>query len=255
MSGNSFHHPIIFKLRKNYPSDAVFQKNHEIAFTTPDASAKPMTNHFSYTDCLSRIAETVESFFERYRDPNLLYHNIEHVKYVVNRCEALGEHYKLPDEALFILKAAAWFHDCGQLTSYGSDHEEKSVEFMRTFFSGAEPIPDEVIEKIARCILATNVSKTPQNFLEEIICDADTFNIGSGEFAVTDKLLRKECDLKENKDHPDWNDNTLAFFKKHRYYTSYCRDNLAKGKEANAELVRQRSEDSNLQPGTWNLEP
>ena len=50
----------------------------------------------------------------------------------------------------------------------------------------------EEIEKICELILVTKMPQKPKNKLEEIICDADLYYLGTDQFFVTADKLYKE---------------------------------------------------------------
>jgi hypothetical protein len=82
----------------------------------------------------------------------------------------------------------------------------------------------------------------PKTLLEQIVKDADTYHLGTPEFKKTNKQVRKE--VSQDEDNPikkvDWDVRTLEFMEKHKYYTSYCKELLEKGKEENIQKLRQK---------------
>ena len=53
----------------------------------------------------------------------------------------------------------------------------------------------KLIDAIASCIMATKLPRNPKNLLEEIICDADTYHLGTKDFKKTNKQAFEECSL------------------------------------------------------------
>ena len=100
-------------------------------------------------------------------------------------------------------------------------------------------VEQEIIEAIRKCIFATKLPHQPESFLEEIICDANTYNLGSNEFFITDALLKREFELR-NIPIDAWEENTLRILSHHKYFTSYCQALLNKGKEENIIIVCER---------------
>jgi len=134
---------------------------------------------------------------------------------------------------------AAWFHDTGHLFTTPENHEEKSVELMRSFMEGS--LPDhELIETIKGCIMATKRSIQPTTLLQQIVCDADTYHLGTKDFKKTNKQVRKEMTMDDGMSRNDWDIKTLEFLEKHQYYTSYCIELLNKGKQENIERLKQK---------------
>ena len=67
----------------------------------------------------------------------------------------------------------------------------------------------ELIHTIENCILATKMPRNPRNLVEEIICDADTYHFGTKEFKDTNKRMREEYALRQEKiSKEDWDEDT-----------------------------------------------
>ena len=122
-------------------------------------------------ELVSKIAGYVSKCFELDVARNLLYHNIEHTKDVVARCQEIATYYGLNKEETLQLLSAAWFHDIGYLYTTPAKHEEKSVEIMRTFLN--KECPADNLTVIEKMILATKRSVHPNSLSEAILCDAD----------------------------------------------------------------------------------
>ena len=156
-----------------------------------------------------KAGEYVTALFEKMHNPNLVYHNLEHTKYVVQRTNEIAAHYNLNEKELTISSLAAWFHDTGHLFTDASKHEEQSVEIMKKFMTENDNDP-QLIAEIEGCILATKFPRHPQNLLQEIICDADTYHLGTKEFKEVNKKVFEEHLLRvgpESKE--EWNKETL----------------------------------------------
>ncbi len=190
----------------------------------------------NYLKLIEEISKYVINLFDRYDTNHLLYHNLEHTKTVVKRTYEIAVNYDLDDKELFILSAAAWFHDTGQLDGDTNLHEDRSVIIMKKFFE-TKGTGNEIIEKIESCICATKLPQQPKSISEEIICDADTYNLGTEDFCKTDKLLKKEFQLRKMS-IDNWEEKTLELLLTHTYFTSYCQKRLAKGKKKNIDFVR-----------------
>lgn len=190
-----------------------------------------------YHNLTQLIGEYVKGLYKQNHNPDLFYHNLEHTENVVQRSLEIAANYSLTEKELFIILAAAWFHDTGQLFGEPKDHEERSVTIMRDYLQ-AKKVKKATIDSIQGCILATKLPQQPKTLLEEIICDADTFNLGTKEFIETDKLLKKEFKVRKNVAIDNWEKMTLNLLKKHTFFTSYCRDLLEKGKQKNIEIMR-----------------
>lgn len=183
----------------------------------------------------------VHELFDKYYQENLVFHNIDHTRSVVQRVQEIASHYDLPENEMRELMVAAWFHDTGHLFTEPASHEEKSIEIMRDFMSQKSP-DGESVEKIAALIRMTKFPPSPQTLQEKIICDADTYHFGVDDFKKTNKAMKKELTLRKmNTLVMDWEKNTLELLQKHQFFTGYCRDLLQEGKDKNIQRFRKKS--------------
>lgn len=104
------------------------------------------------------------------------------------------EFQHLPEGDRLPLYIAAWFHDTGYCAGQAKDHETMSVQ-LATEFLTSQGADVTLINKVTGCINATRMPQSPTNLIEEIICDADLFHLGTDAFKEKSRLLREE--LKE----------------------------------------------------------
>lgn len=206
-----------------------------------------------YHSIYKKVENFASELFEKNQTDSLTYHNHDHTAKVVERAKEIGAHYQLSEKDQFILYTAAWFHDAGHLFTDPQRHELKSVELMKDFVG--KYIDDEsMIREIGECILATRMPRNPQTELEKILCDADTYHLGTKEFKSTNKALRKEYEARKVPEPPGgWRKGSLDFLEAHEYYTEYCRNLLDEGKKENIEKLRKRlgeDDDSSDLPST-----
>jgi predicted metal-dependent HD superfamily phosphohydrolase len=195
-----------------------------------------MDHHSIY----KRAENFVKDFFQQYSNKTLLFHNFEHTQNVVERTKEISAQYNLTEDEQFILYIAAWFHDTGHLLVEPVKHEVKSVELMKAFMSKYS-VNEEMIRQVSDCILATRMPRNPQNDLQKILCDADTYHLGTKEFKTTNKQLRKEYELRNVPEPPGgWRKAALDFLLSHEYYTDYCKNLLNAGKMENIERLRKK---------------
>ena len=190
----------------------------------------------NYLELVEKTGAYVKRLFNQYRANDLKYHNLEHTKSVIKRTLEIAANYSFNETELFILSAAAWFHDTGHLVGSPELHEDRSVIIMQRFFEINE-VTQDIIDKIEGCICATKIPQQPKSLLEEIVCDADTYKLGTKDFLTTNKLLKKECELR-GMPVDNWDEKTLEFLQSHKYFTSYCQALLNKGREENIALAR-----------------
>lgn len=187
-----------------------------------------------------KIQHYVTGLFETLDDDTLAFHNLKHTENVVDRTKEIAGHYHVNEKEMLILYTAAWFHDTGYLFTEPSKHEVMSAEVMRKFMLD-HTNDTELIDEIEQCIMATKSPRNPSNLLQQIICDADTYNLGTKEFKETNKRVRKECKLKTgHEDKLEFGKNTLNMLEQHQFYTTYCKDLLSVAKELNMKKLKNK---------------
>ncbi len=198
---------------------------------------------FMSDNIYKRIANHVTRLFEEHPHPNLVYHNLTHTKSVVERAQEIAAHYELSEADTLTIYVAAWFHDVGHLYTDIEKHEEKSVELMREYIQKDPSANEKLIANIAACIMATKIPVHPQNLMEEILCDADSYHFGNKDFKTTNKEVKKEFALRGyGMLLQDWESNTIEMLKKHVFFTSYCKILLEEGKRKNIEWIKRKRE-------------
>lgn len=189
-----------------------------------------------------RIEEYVTGLYEKMQMPKLVFHNLEHTKHVVKHTQEIAAHYNVTEKEILILSAAAWFHDVGHLFTDPANHEDKGCDIMKNFMK--DYVEDEqIIEEIDGCILATKIPTNPKNLLQQIICDADTYQLGTKEFKETNKKVQEELRLRNGHiDLVKFNEDTIKFLQTHIFYTSYCNDLLNERKNKNLKKLEKKAE-------------
>lgn len=200
-------------------------------------------------------ASTIETkvnqyVFEQFKNANanlLSYHNYKHTATVVKNVLEIGAAENLSTEELEVVTLAAWFHDVGYITSC-ENHEQIGAEIAEKFLT-TENYNAANIEKIKSCILATKLKTEPKNKLEEVICDADTKNIGSNSYTENSINLRNECVALKKivLSEQEWLEKEIKFLKTHRFYTKFAHlhlndiklKNLAQREEELEKLIRK----------------
>ena len=187
-------------------------------------------------DLQEKVRTYITTLYHENADPRLIYHNFTHTQQVVLHTEEIMHYYDLADRARFIIRTAAWFHDTGHLSGRIRGHEERSVKLMQEFLS-ANACDKETIEQIAACILATRMPVQPVELAEMILCDADTYHLGTPEFFTADEQVKKELLLRESLIIDQWDRHALHFLQEHHYFTGYCQNRLNQGKLHNIALL------------------
>ena len=188
----------------------------------------------------NQIAVYVTGLFERYQTPILQYHNLAHTKDVVARANEIAANCALNETELFIVVAASWFHDCGHLFGPAVGHEKRSALIMRKYLT-EKGVEENILYEIEQCIFTTKFPYDPKSLLAQIVCDADSYHLGTDEFFFTNELVKKEFQLRNNYLPLDWDESTLSFLTHHNYFTIYCNTLLEEGKQNNIAFIREKT--------------
>jgi predicted metal-dependent HD superfamily phosphohydrolase len=187
-----------------------------------------------------KIEEYVRGLFEQMLTPALVFHNLEHTENVVKRTQEIAGHYKVSEDEMLILFAAAWFHDVGHLFTVPEKHEVMSCDIMKKFMKEHDD-DGNVIQQIEDCIMATKFPRNPKTLLQEIICDADTYHLGTKEFKKTNKQALEEDKLRNGEiDSVKFNEGTIKMLQQHKFYTNYCKELLNARKEKNIQKLQHK---------------
>jgi predicted metal-dependent HD superfamily phosphohydrolase len=195
-----------------------------------------------FQQLLEETKRYVVSYFEMRQDPDLIYHDIKHTKDVVTTATRIANHYQLNDEDFFIVVTAAWFHDTGYFLNK-TDHENQSATNAAEFLKQLK-VDDAVIEKVKGCILATRMPQNPEGLLQQILCDADLYHLGTDDFADRSKLMRKEMESCKHVeiDKQLWREKTIELMEAHHYFTDYAQLLLNDQKEKNLRKLKNKQE-------------
>ncbi len=197
-----------------------------------------------YRSISEQAQHYVRSFFDSHLNDKLSYHNWLHTKDVTSAARQIADHYTLNDADLFIVTTAACFHDIGYLTGATAGHEERGAAMAASFLGGTG-VEKTVIDAIRGCILATQLPQRAEGLLQQIVCDADLFHLGTDEFGERNKLMRKETEaIRNTKISKDqWRRETIRFVGGHQYYTDYCRALLNEKQGENLGRLKQKDEE------------
>ena len=193
-----------------------------------------------------KTEQYVSGLFNANKKEVLVFHTLQHTRNVVERTKEIAGHYHLSDEEMLILYIAAWFHDTGHLFAEPAKHEEMSVELMKNFMQ-EQHAEASLVEEIQTCIMATKPPRNPGSLLQEIICDADTFHLGTKEFKNTNKLAYQEMVIRNGEiSKTEFNKQTFEFLEGHQFYTAYCKDLLDETKRVNIKKLKGKIEEQKV---------
>jgi len=161
---------------------------------------------------------------------NYVYHNYKHTEDVVDAAKKISGKAGLNEEDVEVVVLAAWFHDAG-FVERNDNHEEISINLARNFLK-EHNYSEENTKKVIGCIYATRYPPSPKNILEEIMCDADLFHLGTKDYVDKSSLLRVEWEKINNKHYSDidWVKINIDFLTTHKYFTKYARKSLDESK-------------------------
>ncbi|RVU02752.1 phosphohydrolase [Mucilaginibacter limnophilus] len=200
-----------------------------------------------YKQLLDEVREHVISFFNKHNNPALTYHNLTHTQNVVTSTVQIANHYQLNNEDFFIVVCAAWFHDTGYMID-ATKHEEGGAHAAADYLKH-KLVDRAVIDKVSGVIMATRMPQQPNGLLEEILCDADLFHLGTEDYRKKSRQLREEIKLLCHKEinKSDWRKKTIELMESHRYFTNYCRLLLDDQKAKNLAELKQKQADGEAQ--------
>ena len=182
---------------------------------------------------LSKAKQFVGVVFRQKGSVDSYYHNFTHTAEVVKITEEIANALAVKEEDKEMLLIAAWFHDIGYIERC-KGHEEVGIR-MVTDFLKENGYPKEKIETVSSLINATKMPRNPKNLLEEIICDADLYHLGTNQFDAKGELFREELEKQNGSkiNDKDWLETNLDFFKQHEFYTTYAKDRFETQKNIN----------------------
>jgi uncharacterized membrane-anchored protein YitT (DUF2179 family)/predicted metal-dependent HD superfamily phosphohydrolase len=169
--------------------------------------------------------------------PDYSYHSAHHTKAVIDAADRLAISENINDNEKMILRTAALFHDAGFLEHH-VHHEEMSCRLAGQY------LPDfcyneTEINQVCRLIMATKLPQAPGSSLEEIMCDADLYYLGTDRyFAVSENLYHEYKKLGIVKSRSDWRKKQILFFTSHRYFTKTAMQELNPKKQENLRLLK-----------------
>lgn len=187
----------------------------------------------NYHNLLKQVSDYVLAYYKSHSDSRLVYHDRKHTETVVSRAIEIANHYQVNDRDYFVVVAAAWFHDTGYMIDL-ANHEEQSAILAETYLASVQA-NEEDINELKACIMATRMPQKPTTLLQNIICDADLYHLGTEDFEETDKLLRRENNTIHGVELSklEWRRKSISFLSGHQYHTDYAQVLLNGTKQKN----------------------
>ena len=201
------------------------------------------------TNLVAAAREFATNIFQTKVSKSFKYHNLDHTRQVVRAAEEMADYYQLQPEDRNAVLIAAWFHDTGFTSGESKGHESVSVDLATSFLKehNADPI---LIDKVAKCIEATKMPQTPGPLIEQIVCDADLFHLGTDEFKIKNEELRQELAevTKEDLTKKKWRKMNINFMDNHKYFTDYGKRKLQPVKEKHIDELKNKEDDGGKKP-------
>jgi predicted metal-dependent HD superfamily phosphohydrolase len=188
---------------------------------------------------VQKAGDFVTRFLAEKLPESMVFHTIDHVKYVVEKSEIIGRKSGLSEDQLNLVKLSAWFHDTGY-TINPEGHEDESVKIATDFLKSQE-INDQIIHQIAKCILATRIPQQPSDILSRVLCDADLMHLAEDDyFERLDKMRIEWANLSGEKiSKRRFHKMSKKFFQRHSYHTDFAKAELQPKKAKNLQLIEQ----------------
>ena len=211
---------------------------------------------------LEQAQEYVTHLFRNKVDPHFVFHNLGHTQQVVAAAKELGSHYNLNDDDLYVLLLSAWFHDTGFSTGKAEEHEKESINLAANFLEERNVDP-QVVQRVSSCIQATRMPQSPLSQVEKIMCDADLYHLGSGDYKKINDLLKQEQEyyFKKEFSKKEWRQRNIEFLETHQYFTDYAQQMQEPRKQEWIRQLRKKqpkeikhTEEMEISPYTFDTE-
>jgi len=169
---------------------------------------------------------------------HLPFHNLNHVKDVVDAVKVIGMQEALTGEEMEACLTAAWLHDIGYKADI-RDHERQSVAMAADIFKRLDT-PVGMVAMINNAILSTRMPQNPKSAVDKVLCDADLSHLAGPSCDAKSDLLRKELAGRGKSFADDqWNVFNLAFMQQHQYHTAYGQTVLEEAKRKNIKRLKK----------------
>ena len=190
---------------------------------------------------LEQAQAYVTELFRSKVDPKFLFHNLEHTQQVVSAAVEIAGHYGLNDEDRLVLLLSAWFHDTGFRHGHPQDHEKESIRLASEFLQQHQA-DAELIQRVSSCIQATRMPQSPLSQVEKVMCDADLYHLGTGDFKKMNQQLKREQEAYTGKEisKKEWRQRNIEFLESHQYFTDYCQQKLEPQKQVWIRELRKK---------------
>lgn len=149
----------------------------------------------------------------------LHYHGLHHTLDVLRVAGDLCVSEGVRGSDITLVKTAALYHDAGFVKNKHANHEYEGCLMVRAYLPRFGYAPDD-IETICGMIMATKIPQSPQNLLEQILCDADLDYLGRDDFyRIGSSLFEELTSYHLINGEQAWNRLQVSFLSAHRFHT------------------------------------
>lgn len=171
---------------------------------------------------------------------NLTYHSVAHISMVLRDATFLGHKAGLNKTDMRLLRTAALLHDYGFVYNH-KDHEARSCQEAEKILPLFGYTPEEM-KIIFGMIMATKIPQTPKNILEEILCDADLFYLGSDYYFEIAHLFNQELkSLDILHSAAQWKKIQTTFLESHHFFQPFSHQYLEPKKQSILKMLQSNT--------------
>jgi len=168
------------------------------------------------------VEEKILSKMENELPEIISFHNLKHTVNVSTQVELIGRAEGISDEEMIYVQTAAIFHDSGFLD--GPENYKQTSCFYAKDILPKYRYSNDQIKIICELIMSTQAPISPENKLEEILCDANFAYLGRVDFIDIMKNQAKEMtNFNVVSSEKEWFEKQLEFVKDHEFYTATAR--------------------------------
>ena len=169
--------------------------------------------------------------------PVYTYHSLSHTTMVMRDATFIATSLNLNEDDLQLLQTAVCLHDFGFVQSH-ENHEERGCKEARRVLPEFS-FTEREIDKVCGMIMATKIPQSPKTFMEQIICDADLFYLGTPYYFQIAALFKKELTgLGILTSEKQWTDIQVKFLENHNYHTPFVKQLLEETKQNNLAIIK-----------------
>ena len=184
------------------------------------------------------VEENILSKIENELPESISFHNLMHTVNVSTQVDLIGRAEGISDEEMIFVQTAALFHDSGFLDGH-ENYKQTSCFYAKDILPKFGYSNDQ-IKTVCELIMSTQAPISPDNKLEEILCDANFAYLGRVDFIDIIKNQAKEmiyCNIVSSE--KEWFKKQIEFVKEHEFYTATARVLRDVSKEEQGKILEE----------------